>query len=562
MFVSLIYNAALLLVLVFLYDLVARFFRHQTTTFKLLTGLLLGAIAVAVMIASVRMPDGVILDTRSVVLSMGTLFYGTVPGMIAGAIAAAYRIGLGGPGAVMGVSVIAMSVIAGALWRRWRHTARHDPSILELYLFGLTVHALMLALTSTLPEPLTTLRQIAVPVIVIYPLASVLLGLLMIDQRRRRRSETALRESEEQNRTIMASLPGGIVHIIDRDFRYVFNAGEGMEAVGLTSEALVGKRFDEVLDAETAAVFETNYRRVLEGETMRFEGVFDEHTFLVTSAPLRDPDGEIEHILTLSVDITDRRHAEDEVRRLNADLARRIDERTAQLRHANDELESFAYSIAHDLRAPLRSVDGFAALIEEEGAADLNEDCRGYLVRVRAAVGKMGTLIDGLLRLSRLSRSQMKMTTVDLSALATEAASDLARLDPGRDVEVTVEPGLVASGDRELLRAALDNLLGNAWKFTRETQDARIEVGREQRDGQVVYFVRDNGVGFDQQYVDKLFRPFERLHLESEYEGTGIGLASVARIVARHRGRVWAEGTEHGATFSFTLGSEVPSAEV
>lgn len=562
MFVSLIYNAALLLVLVFLYDLVARFFRHQTTTFKLLTGLLLGAIAVAVMIASVRMPDGVILDTRSVVLSMGTLFYGTVPGMIAGAIAAAYRIGLGGPGAVMGVSVIAMSVIAGALWRRWRHTARHDPSILELYLFGLTVHALMLALTSTLPEPLTTLRQIAVPVIVIYPLASVLLGLLMIDQRRRRRSETALRESEEQNRTIMASLPGGIVHIIDRDFRYVFNAGEGMEAVGLTSEALVGKRFDEVLDAETAAVFETNYRRVLEGETMRFEGVFDEHTFLVTSAPLRDPDGEIEHILTLSVDITDRRHAEDEVRRLNADLARRIDERTAQLRHANDELESFAYSIAHDLRAPLRSVDGFAALIEEEGAADLNEDCRGYLVRVRAAVGKMGTLIDGLLRLSRLSRSQMKMTTVDLSALATEAASDLARLDPGRDVEVTVEPGLVASGDRELLRAALDNLLGNAWKFTRETQDARIEVGREQRDGQVVYFVRDNGVGFDQQYVDKLFRPFERLHLESEYEGTGIGLASVARIVTRHRGRVWAEGTDHGATFSFTLGSEVPSAEV
>ncbi len=561
MFISLIYNAALLLVLVFLYDLVARFLRHQTLLFKLLTGLLLGVIAVAVMIASVRLPDGVIFDTRSVVLSVGTLFYGTVPGMIAGAISAVYRIGLGGPGAVMGVSVIAMSVIVGALWRRWRRTAKRDPSILELYLFGLTVHVLMLALTSTLPDPLTTLRSIAAPVIVIYPLAAVLLGLLMIDERRRRRSEAALRESEERNRTIMATLPGGLVHIIDRDLRYVFTAGEGMAAVGLTNEMLAGKRIDEVLDADTAATVETNYRRVLEGETVRFEGVFNEHAFLVTSAPLRGLDGEIAHILTLSVDITDRRHAEDEVRRLNADLARRIDERTAQLRHANEELESFAYSVAHDLRAPLRAVDGFATLIEEEGAAVLNEECRGYLVRVRAAVGKMGTLIDGLLRLSRLSRSQAKMTTVDLSALAVEAAADLARLDPGRRVEVRVEPGLVASGDRELLRAALDNLLGNAWKFTRETPDARIEVGRDLRDGQAVYYVRDNGVGFDQQYVDKLFRPFERLHLESEYEGTGIGLASVARIVARHRGRVWAEGTDHGATFSFTLGTEVPSAD-
>jgi|GEM_PF-956013 len=557
---SLVFNAALLLVLVFLYDLIARHLRQRSLAFRLLTGLVIGMISVAVMVASVRMPDGVIFDTRSVVLSMGTLFYGTVPGMIAGAIAAAYRIGLGGPGAVTGVAVIAMSVIVGVLWRRWRRTASRDPGILELYLFGLTVHVFMLLIMFTLPSPMATLRQIALPVIVIYPLAAVLLGLLMIDQRRRRRSETALRESEEQNRAIMATLPGGLVQIIDRDFRYVFNAGEGMEGAGLTNEMLAGKRIDEVLEADTAATVEANCRRVLDGETVRFEGVFGDHIYLVTSAPLRDPDGEIAHILALLVDITDRRRAEDEVRRLNADLERIVEERTAQLRHANEEMEAFAYSIAHDLRAPLRAVDGFSALIQEEGARDLNADCVGHLGRVRAGVAKMGMLIDGLLRLSRLSRAEMTMTTVDLSALARDTAADLARRDPERRVEFTVETGLIVSGDRDLLRAVLGNLLDNAWKFTRETRDARVEVGRELRGGEPVYFVRDNGVGFDQQYVDKLFKPFERLHLETEYEGTGIGLASVARIVIRHRGRVWAEGGDDGAAFFFTLGTEAPHA--
>ena len=206
-FISLVYNAALLLVLVFLYDLIARYLRQRSWGFKVLTGLLLGAISIAVMLAAWHLYSGVMFDTRSVVLSMGTLFYGTVPGLIAGVIAAAYRASQGGSGAVMGVSVIAMSVVVGALWRRWRHVARRDPSILELYLFGLTVHVCMLALTATLPDPLATLRQIAVPVIVIYPLASVLLGLVMIDQRRRRRTLTTLRESEQRYRSLFEDSP-------------------------------------------------------------------------------------------------------------------------------------------------------------------------------------------------------------------------------------------------------------------------------------------------------------------------------------------------------------------
>lgn len=557
-FLRLVENAALLLVLAYLYDLIARHIRRQTLSFKALTGVVLGGISLAVMLASWRMANGVIFDTRSVVLSVGTLFFGTIPGVIGGLIAAVYRISQGGSGAVMGVSVIAMSVAVGAAWRHWRHTATRDPGGWELYLFGLVVHALMLALTFTLPwpSPLSTLRHISFPVIVIYPVAAVLLGLLLVDQRRRRRSEEALRESEQRSGAIVAGLPGGLVHIFDREFRYVFNDGEGMRSLGLTNDELVGRTLTDVLGEQTAAVVEREYRRVLEGDTVRFEGEFDGRVFLVTAAPLRDAEGEVERILALSVDITDRRRAEDEVRRLNAELESRVRRRTAELEIANREMEAFAYSVAHDLRGPLRAVDGFTALIEEENATSLSAESRDSMARVRAAVARMATLIDGLLRLAGLSRSVMVVEGVDLSAMAADLFADLQRRDPERQVRTMVAPGITAHGDAGLLRDALANLLDNAWKFTRRAAEARIEFGAEQLDGQTVYVVRDNGAGFDQQYVNKLFQPFERLHDAADFEGIGIGLASVARIIDRHHGRVWAEGSDGGgATFFFTLGA-------
>ena len=458
----------------------------------------------------------------------------------------------------MGVSVIAMSVAVGAAWRHWRHTATRDPGGWELYLFGLVVHALMLALTFALPwpSPLSTLRHISLPVIAIYPVATVLLGLLLVDQRRRRRSEEALRESEQRSRAIVAGLPGGLVHIFDREFRYVFNDGEGMRSLGLTNDELVGRTLTDVLGEQAAAIVEREYRRVLEGDTVRFEGEFDGRVFLVTAAPLKDAEGEVERILALSVEITDRRRAEDEVRRLNAELESRVRRRTAELEIANREMEAFAYSVAHDLRGPLRAVDGFTALIEEENAASLSAESRDRMARVRAAVARMATLIDGLLRLAGLSRSVMVVEGVDLSAMAADLFADLQRRDPERQVRTIVAPGLTAHGDAGLLRDALANLLDNAWKFTRRVADARIEFGAEQLDGQTVYVVRDNGAGFDQQYVNKLFQPFERLHDAADFEGTGIGLASVARIIDRHHGRVWAEGSDGGgATFFFTLGA-------
>ena len=550
-------NAALLLVLAFVYDLIARHFRRQTTSVKILTGVVLGGISVAVMLASWRMPSGIIFDTRSVVLSTGTLFFGTIPGLVAGVIAAVYRISQGGSGAFTGVSVIAMSVGVGIAWRRLRRTWERDPGGLELYLFGLAVNALMLALMFSLPwpKPFAVLRVISLPVIVIYPLATLLLGLLLVDQRRRRRSDEALRESEERSRAIIAALPGGIVQILDRDLHYLYVDGEALRDLGLSSEELAGKSSGDVLGAESAEMVESHYRRVLEGETARFEVEYAGRSFLATAAPLRDEDGEVDRVLTLSVDIGDRRRAEDEVRRLNADLEGRVRRRTAELELANREAEAFAYSVAHDLRGPLRAVDGFSAMIAEESGDGLNEQSRDHLRRVRAAVQRMGRLIDDLLSLSRLSRAKMDVSAVDLSALAAELVADLARREPRRAVEIVIAPGLEAHGDAGLLRVVLGNLLDNAWKFTREVPAARIEVGVATHEGRRAYFVRDNGAGFDQAYVGKLFQPFKRLHDEARFEGSGIGLASVARIVARHHGEVWAEGREGGgAAFFFTLG--------
>jgi two-component system, cell cycle sensor histidine kinase and response regulator CckA len=266
-FISLIYNAALLLVLIFLYDLMARYFRQQSLAFKVLTGLVLGLISIAVMLTAWRLPDGVIFDARSVVLSMGTLFYGTIPGLIAGVIAAAYRAGQGGAGAVMGVSVIAMSVVVGTAWRRWRRIAARDPGVLELYVFGLAVHLCLLALTITLPGPIATLRDIAVPVIIIYPLAAVLVGLLMIDMRRRRISERALRESERRFTEFAEHMPGRL-WIRDPDLRYLYVNPRLTAELGGVDHELIGRTPEGLWDPKTAADARALCRRALDGEVV------------------------------------------------------------------------------------------------------------------------------------------------------------------------------------------------------------------------------------------------------------------------------------------------------
>jgi PAS domain S-box-containing protein len=276
---------------------------------------------------------------------------------------------------------------------------------------------------------------------------------------------------------------------------------------------------------------------------------------LGSASPLRDHAGQVRGTVGAFMDITERRHAEQALRELNETLEQRVRDRTAALERSNKELEAFSYSVSHDLRAPLRSIDGFSKLVLERYTGQLDPQGQDYLQRVRTAAQRMGRLIDDLLNLSRIGLAQLRRVPVNLTTLAASLIEDYRLRDPERRVEVDIQSDLTVEGDATLLRVLLDNLLGNAWKFTSKREDARIEVGSEFRDGACVFFVRDNGAGFDMEYVDKLFSPFQRLHTEDEFPGTGIGLAIVQRIVARHGGRVWAEGAvDHGATLYFTLG--------
>lgn len=226
----------------------------------------------------------------------------------------------------------------------------------------------------------------------------------------------------------------------------------------------------------------------------------------------------------------------------------------AELLAANTELDAFAYSVSHDLRAPLRSIDGFSQVLLEDYAAQLGDAGRDSLQRVRAASQRMATLIDDLLKLARVTRAEMRTERVDLSGIAREIVLDIQRTTPDRQVEFAIAPGLEAQGDTRLLRVVLDNLLRNGWKYTGKQPQPRVEFTAVDDNGDRVFMIKDNGAGFDMKYADKLFGVFQRLHSAAEFEGTGVGLATVRRIITRHGGRIWAEGAvDQGATFYFTL---------
>ena len=239
-------------------------------------------------------------------------------------------------------------------------------------------------------------------------------------------------------------------------------------------------------------------------------------------------------------------------------LADKLEQKNRELAEANKEIEAFSYSVSHDLRAPLRAIDGFAEALLEDYLDKLDDTGKKYLTYVRESAQHMGELIDGLLSLARVTRSELHRQPIDLSKIASDVGKRLRQQAPDDITEIEIQDGLTSDGDPRLLAAALDNLIGNAWKFTRKSaRQPRIEVGKEVRGDQTTFYVRDNGIGFDMQYADKLFGVFQRLHAASEYDGHGIGLATVQRIIRRHGGRIWAEGqVGHGATFHFTLEEE------
>jgi PAS domain S-box-containing protein len=275
---------------------------------------------------------------------------------------------------------------------------------------------------------------------------------------------------------------------------------------------------------------------------------------LASISPVFDTSGVITHFLAVKEDITERKHAEEEIRKLNQELENRVADRTAQLEATNKELEAFTYSVSHDLRTPLRGIDGFSQILLEDYQNKIDAQGITYLQKVRSATQHMSQLIEDLLNLSRVSRGKLNIQQVDLSKMCREIGNDLQETQPERKVEFIISEGIHVSGDSNLLHIVLENLLGNAWKFTSKHPASHIEFGMQLQKEKIVYFVRDDGAGFDMAHANKLFDPFQRLHTNSEFLGTGIGLATVQRIIQRHGGIVWAEGfVEKGATFYFTI---------
>jgi PAS domain S-box-containing protein len=289
---------------------------------------------------------------------------------------------------------------------------------------------------------------------------------------------------------------------------------------------------------------------------------FGRRAMLLNARQVYHEDDHAPMILLAIEDVTEKKKAQEELRQVNAELEYRVRERTAQLEASNKELEAFCYSVSHDLRAPLRAIDGFSQVLLSSHTRGLDDLGRHYLERIRAGSQRMAQLIDDLLQLSRLTRSDMRHEPIDLSGMAQEVADDLRQQVPGRVVTFIIEPGVKGFGDPRMLRLMLENLVGNAWKFTGKHPQPTIAFGRAESEGGPAYFVRDDGAGFDMAYVGNLFGAFQRLHSDRDFPGTGIGLAIVKRVIHRHGGRVWGEGAVgRGATFWFTL-PPLPAATI
>jgi PAS domain S-box-containing protein len=369
------------------------------------------------------------------------------------------------------------------------------------------------------------------------------------DVSRRDKDEGALREAQELFKSAFDNAPIGVA-VVGLDGRFLRVNRSLCETLGFTEEELLSTTFQKITHPDDLDASLANVRRVMAGESdrytleKRYVGAGGRTVWVSLSVSLvRDQKGEPLYFVDQIKDVTEQQEA-----------AQQLALRAEELARANAELEQFSYSVSHDLRAPLRAIEGYSRILIEDFADELDEEGKGYLARVQANSQRMGLLIDDLLDLSRITRSPLRSEEVDLSGLASSILGEMQGDTPERRVDTDVAEGLVVNGDPGLIRVALENLLGNAWKFTSREPEAKIEFGVTERDGHQSYYVRDNGAGFEMAYADKLFAPFQRLHGTDEFEGTGIGLATVQRVIHRHGGQVQAEGEPgEGATFYFTL---------
>ena len=376
-----------------------------------------------------------------------------------------------------------------------------------------------------------------------------------------KRTSQALRESEERFRTAFENANVGVC-LISTDGDILKVNGAMCQMFGYSHQELEQMNINSIAHPDDLEISPTFIKNAISGETNQAN--FDKRYIQkqghiiwghVSISLVRDTQGEPLYFISHVQDITARKRAEEEIQKLNQELEQRVCDRTAQLETANKELEAFAYSISHDLRAPLRHIDGFLELLQKRTATTLDEQSQHYMANISDSAKRMSILIDDLLSFSRMGRQEMSKTQVDLDPLVEDVIREFRSETEGRNIAWQIGPLPQVTGDRAMLYMVLVNLISNALKYTRLRQQAEIEIGwMPDHERETIVFVRDNGVGFDMKYADKLFGVFQRLHRADEFEGTGIGLANVHRIISRHGGRTWAKGeVDQGATFYFSL---------
>lgn len=378
----------------------------------------------------------------------------------------------------------------------------------------------------------------------------------------------ALRNNEMEYRALFEQAAVGIGHIRVSDHCWMRVNRRLAEILGYQEEQLLESGYQAIFQPRDLEIVERSRLKLDSGERSMFEADVQLRQAggelvwaRLTVSLLRDGDGQPQYYIVVVQDERERKRAEAELDHYHVHLEDLVAQRTTALAAANRELEAFSYSVSHDLKAPLRSIDGFSQILAEDYQAALDDSGRDYLARIRRSVQHMGRLTDALLSLAKVSRVGFSPEEFSFTEMAQNIAEDIQLASAGRIVKVKVQPGMKIVGDMSLLRTAMQNLLGNAWKYSSKVAQPEIEVGSYNVEGNLVYFVRDNGAGFNPDHAGKLFGVFQRLHRAEEFEGTGIGLATVQRIISRHGGRIWAEGeVDRGAVFYFTTQPEVRAA--